>query len=93
VGAVVGVRPGEPWSWTGATSAKRDAELVNVVDAHPNLLGLGLDDDAALIVQGDRFQVIGTGRVAVYDNTRHPEGWYDWLRPGDQFDLRARRKI
>ena len=75
------------------TSAKRDAELVNVVDAHPNLLGLGIDDDAALIVQGDRFEVIGTGRVAVYDNVRHPDGWYYWLRPGDQFDLRARRKI
>jgi cyanophycinase len=75
------------------TSAKRDAELVNVVDAHPNLLGLGIDDDAALIVQGDRFQVIGTGRVAVYDNARHPDGWYYWLRPGDQFDLRARKKI
>jgi cyanophycinase len=75
------------------TSAKRDAELVNVVDAHPNLLGLGIDDDAALIVQGDRFQVIGTGRVAVYDNAPHPGGWYYWLRPGDQFDLRARRKM
>lgn len=75
------------------TSAKRDAELVTVVDAHPNLLGLGIDDDAALIVQGDRFEVIGTGRVAVYDNARHPEGWYYWLRSGDRFDLRARRKV
>jgi cyanophycinase len=65
---------------------------VNVVDAHPNLLGLGLDDDAALIVQGDRFQVIGTGRVAVYDDARHPEGWYDRLRPRDEFDLRARKE-
>ena len=58
------------------TSAKRDAELVNVVDAHPNLLGLGIDDDAALIVQGEPFEIIGTGRVAVYDNVRHPDGWY-----------------
>ena len=29
------------------TSTQRDAELVNVVDAHPNILGIGIDDDAA----------------------------------------------
>ena len=29
------------------TSAQRDAELVNVVDANPNILGIGIEDDAA----------------------------------------------
>ena len=75
------------------TSAKRDAELINVVDAHPKLLGLGIDDDAALVVQGNRLSVIGSGRVAVYDNKRHPAGWYYWLSPGEDFDLRERRRI
>jgi cyanophycinase len=75
------------------TSAKRDAELVNVVDAHPALLGIGIDDDAAIVVEGDRFEVIGTGRVAIYDNVRHAGNWYDWLAAGDRFDLRARRKL
>jgi cyanophycinase len=75
------------------TSAKRDAELVNVVDAHPELLGIGIDDDAALVVQGDRFEVIGTGRVAIYDDVKHEAGWYYWLSPGDTFDLKARRKV
>jgi cyanophycinase len=75
------------------SSAKRDAELVNVVDAHPELLGIGLDDDAALVVQQDRFEVIGTGRVAIYDNVRRDGAWYYWLGPGDRFDLRSRRKL
>lgn len=75
------------------TSAKRDAELVNVVDAHPEILGIGIDDDAAIVVRGDRFEVIGTGRVAIYDNTRHNGAWYYWLNSGDRFDLRARRKL
>ena len=75
------------------TSAKRDAELVNVVDAHPELLGIGIDDDAALVVRGDMFEVIGTGRVAIYDNIRHGDSWYYWLRPGDKFDLAARQKL
>lgn len=69
------------------TSAKRDAELVNVVDAHPNILGIGIDDDAALLVQKNVFEVIGTGRVAIYDNVRRNGSWYYWLKPGDRFDL------
>jgi len=75
------------------TSAKRDNELINVVDRYPHLLGIGIDDDAALVVQGDTFRVMGTGRVAIYDNQRHESGWYYWLNPGDRFDLKARRAI
>jgi cyanophycinase len=69
------------------TSAQRDAELVNVVDAHPHILGIGIDDDAALLVRQNVFEVIGTGRVAIYDNVRHGGSWYYWLEPGDQFNL------
>jgi cyanophycinase len=74
------------------TSAKRDNELINVVDAHPEILGIGIDDDAALEVQGNRFEVIGTGRVAIYDNVRREGSWYYWLKPGDRFDLAEWRK-
>ena len=69
------------------TQAKRDNELINVVDAHPEVLGIGIDEDAALIVRGNRFEVVGTGRVAVYDNKRHEGAWYYWLKAGDHFDL------
>jgi cyanophycinase len=75
------------------TSAKRENELIDVVDAHPELLGIGIDDDAALVVQGDRFEVIGKGRVAIYDNQKRDGTWYYWLNPGDRFDLKARRKL
>jgi cyanophycinase len=43
------------------TSAQRDAELVNVIDQHPALLGLGIEDDAAALVRDDAFEVLGTG--------------------------------
>jgi cyanophycinase len=69
------------------SEAKRDYELINVVDAHPDILGIGIDEGAALIVRGNRFEVVGTGQVAVYDNQPHPGGWYYWLKPGDHFDL------
>ena len=75
------------------TQAKRDSELINVVDAHPEILGIGIDEDAALIVRGNRFEVIGTGRVAIYDNQRRDGSWYYWLKPGEQFDLETWTKI
>ncbi len=75
------------------TSAKRDAELVNVVDAHPHLLGIGIDDDAALLVRKNVFEVIGAGRVAIYDNVRRNGSWYYWLKPGERFDLSTWSKL
>jgi cyanophycinase len=75
------------------TEAKRDAELVNVLDAYPELLGIGIDEKAALVVSGDRFEVIGDSRVAIYDNVKHGGNWYYWLTPGTVFDLRSRRVV
>lgn len=72
------------------TEAKRENELVNVLDAHPKLLGIGLDEKAAIVVRGDVFEVIGEGRAAVYDNKRYGANWYYWLAPGEMFDLRRR---
>jgi cyanophycinase len=62
------------------TSAQRDAELVNVVDAHPEVLGLRIEDDA-IVVQENMFEVVGRGRVAAYDNVRRNSLWYYWLNP------------
>jgi cyanophycinase len=72
------------------TEQKRDAELVNVLDAHPELLGIGLDEKAAIVVQGDQFEVIGEDRVAIYDDKKHGASWYYLLSSGDKFDLRSR---
>jgi hypothetical protein len=75
------------------TSAQRDAELVNVIDQHPALLGLGIEDDAAALVRDDAFEVLGTGRVAVYDNVRRDGSWFYWLHNGDRFNLATWSKI
>jgi cyanophycinase len=74
------------------SSAKRDNELINVCDEYPHILGIGIDDDAALLVRRNEFSVVGSGRVAIYDNRRHETGWYYWLKPGDRFDLASWRK-
>jgi cyanophycinase len=73
--------------------AKREDELVNVVDARPELLGIGIDERTAILVRGGRFQVLGDSKVAVYDDRRHENRWYYWLSPGTFFDLRTRAVV
>ena len=46
--------------------------------------------EAAILVEGDRFEGIGEGHVAIYDNKKHGGEWCYWLSPGDKFDLRSR---
>ena len=74
------------------SEAMRQNELVTIIDAHPKLLGIGIDEKAAIVVTGDRFRVIGKGRVAIYDNQKHGNNWYYWLEVGDVFNLRTRSK-
>ena len=71
----------------------RQFDMVEVVEAHPELLGIGLDEDTAIIVEGDRFEVIGRSYALIYDNrsTTGRDGKFYFLAPGDRFDL-ARRE-
>lgn len=67
----------------------RQFDLIEVVEKHPDLLGLGIDENTAVVVQSDRFDVIGQGYVAIYDpkNIIPPSGKFYFLAPGDRFDL------
>lgn len=69
----------------------RQFDLVEVMKAQPDLLGIGLDEGTAIVVQGDQFEVIGLSFVAIYD----PKVMTDkipfyLLRAGDRFDLKER---
>jgi cyanophycinase len=67
----------------------RQFDLVDVIAKHPDLLGIGIDENTAIVVEEDRFDVIGRGYVAIYDAkhaTRPPSKFY-FLAPGDRFDL------
>jgi len=44
-------------------------------------------------VHKDVFEVIGAGRVAIYDNVRRGGSWYYWLNPGERFDLSRWAKV
>ncbi len=82
----------------------RHFDMFEILEKYPELLGIGIDENTAIVVHGDRFQVIGDSYVAVYDGTRWsgerdtiyslPERSRDFyfLSAGDEYDL-ARRKI
>lgn len=83
----------------------RQFDLIGIINHHPDLLGIGLDENTAIVVRGNIFEVIGGSYVAIYDHnlwkkgnesdSRPPmpnEGKFFLLKSGDRYDL-YRRKI
>ena len=68
----------------------REGDLDQVIAAHPALLGIGIDEGAAIVVHGDKFEVMA-GKVLIHDGKKHETGNYYYLAPGQTFDLRSRR--
>lgn len=70
----------------------RQFDLIPVIETHPELLGIGLDENTAIVVEGDEFEVIGASYVLIYDNgkTVGDGGRFFFLAPGDRFDLATR---
>ncbi len=70
----------------------RQFDLVEIIEARPELLGIGIDENTAIIVQGDAFEVLGEGYVAIYDHERMIDsgGQFYFLAPGNRFNLKTR---
>jgi cyanophycinase len=52
----------------------------------PARLGLGIDEDTAVIVQEGRFEVLGDHHVGIYDGSEHDGKPYLLLSPGQIYD-------
>lgn len=68
----------------------RENDLAVVIKAHPELLGLGLDQSTSITVHGDIVTVNGPGRVAVWDGKDHDGKGYYQLHTGDKLDTVTR---
>jgi cyanophycinase len=69
-------------------------DLIPVIKKYPNLLGIGLSEGTAIVVRGDRFEVIGKWKVAIHDNTRLYQPWeksYFVLSAGDIYNMKTRK--
>ena len=71
----------------------RHFDMVEVIRAKPELLGIGLDENTAIIVRGDRFEVVGQSYAVIYDHqaTLDGGGLFYFLAPGDRYDMAARQ--
>jgi cyanophycinase len=86
-------------------SRNRQFDLIPVIEAHPELLGIGIDENTAIVVQGDQFEVIGASYVAITDhnlwgnpgasspNHAANKGKFYLLGKGQKFDLSARKPV
>lgn len=87
----------------------RFGRLIGAIAHNPRILGLGIDEDTAAIVEGEAFQVIGSGAIYVVDGSgishsniceasaEQALSMHDMkvhvLSSGDRFDLRDRRPL
>jgi len=61
----------------------REHDMLPVIERHPELLGIGIDEGTAIVVHEDSLRVVGTSKVAVYESGSE----YRLLGPGEEFHL------
>ncbi len=74
---------------------KRHGRLIKAIEAHPNRIGVGIDESTGLFVNQDRSRVVGDGSVFLFqggsgqDIAEEPFPGYRRLEAGDVLDTRV----
>lgn len=83
----------------------RQFDLFEILDQHPQLLGIGLDENTGILVSHDKFEVVGNHYVAILDGTRWSRERdtiyqlpaksreFYFLKSGDTYDLQNRKVL
>jgi len=83
----------------------RHFDMFEILRHKPHLLGLGLDENTGIVVEGDTFRVLGESYVAVYDGTRwsaerdttyqlnNDREQFYFLHQGQRYDMRKREVL
>ena len=81
----------------------RQYDMFDLLRIRPELLGVGIDEDTGILVQGNEFEVIGNKYVAIYDGTfwspyfnaidtlETGKNKFYVLKNGDKYNLKERR--
>ena len=64
-----------------------ERDLAKVVAAHPGLLGIGINEQTAVVVRYNTMTVLGNSVVLITDGASHDGKPYYTLTSGAQFDL------
>ncbi len=83
----------------------RQYDMFEILNVYPELLGISIDENTAMLVSGDSFEVIGQSYVLIYDGTHwdqkqgeyvtNKEGQerFHLLRKGRIYDMKSRKVI
>ena len=83
----------------------RQFDMFEILDVYPHLLGIAIDENTAMLVTGDEFEVIGKSYVIVYDGThwdgrqnayaenKKGEQKFHFLRSGRKYNMKDRKVI
>lgn len=74
----------------------RFGDLASLVDRYPQILGIGIDETTALVVEGSVAEVVGRGAVHFYDRRKpvvEGEPDHESLPAGERYDLVARERV
>jgi cyanophycinase len=83
----------------------RQFDLIDVIKSRPELLGIGIDEGTAIVVQQNTFEVIGASYAGIYEagqiaaSAKFPSGQnssggpFYYLGKGQKFDLQTRKPI
>jgi cyanophycinase len=74
-----------------ARHSQRD--LFEVVARYPELIGIGIDENTAIVLHDDQFEVIGDGTVSIFDKDGVAGKKYVTLSKGQKYDLRKRKTM
>jgi cyanophycinase len=66
-----------------------EKDLMEVVARYPDLIGIGIDENTAIVLHDDQFEVMGRGRISVFDSNSVTRKKYLTLSRGQRFDLRT----
>jgi len=78
------------------TQRNRFADMTALMKSYPQILGIGIDESTAIVVQGTTAEVMGKNNVQFYDYRKPPEkGKADYVivKPGERYDMRDRKVV
>ncbi|MGB3149829.1 MAG: cyanophycinase [Maribacter sp.] len=83
----------------------RQFDMFDILKNRPELLGIAIDESTAIVVKGDKFEVVGDSKVLVYDGTfwsregsalktvPSKENRFYFLQDGDRYNLKERKVV
>ncbi len=83
----------------------RQFDMFEVLNVYPDLLGISLDENTAILVTGNQFEVIGQSYALIYDGTHWDQNKnqfvknepgqerFHMLRKGRKYDMAERKVI